>query len=257
MRAVQRDPNNHQPNFTRRQIALSLPLLAAGLWSIKAQAQSGGDLVPLYASVVADSSRSEKDKAMDAARKPVAFLQFTGVRPGMDVLDIAAGAGYTTELLSRVVGPTGRVFAQVEKVSPPLQERVAGLGNVTLVESGAQDPIPTGARPLDLITIVLAYHDITYESVDRTSMDRALFDALGPDGVLVVIDHSAKPGTGASDGKTLHRVDEALVKKELIDVGFLLDKESTFLRNADDPREQPFFKMSMPTDRFALRFKKP
>jgi predicted methyltransferase len=236
---------------------LALPLAAMGVSSLKARAQGSGDLAPLYASVVADPSRSDADRKLDPSRQPVAFLQFTGVRPGMHVLDIAAGGGYTTDLLSRVVGPTGRVFAQTEKTSPALQQRIASLGNVTLVESGAQDPVPTGARPLDLITIVLAYHDITYETVDRAAMNRQLFDALGPEGVLVLIDHAAKPGTGANDGKTLHRIDEILVKKELTDAGFVLDKESYFLRNSDDPHDQPFFKMSTPTDRFALRFKKP
>jgi predicted methyltransferase len=219
-----------QLDAKRRQVAMALPLLAASLWAFRARAQApaSADLAPLYASVVADPRRSEADKKMDARRNPVA----------------------------RVVGPTGRVFAQTEKVEPALQQRAAALGNVTVVESGAQDPVPANARPLDMITIVLAYHDITYETVDRKIMNRELYDSLGPDGVLVVIDHSARPGTGAADGKTLHRVDKELVKQELTDAGFVLDKESKFLSNPDDPRDQPFFKMTIPTDRFALRFKK-
>ena len=246
-----------QFDLKRRQLAFGLPLLAAGLWSSKAHAAAAeADLSALYASVVADPGRSDADKKMDAGRKPVAFLQFAGVKPGMHVLDIAAGRGYTTELLARVVGPTGRVFAQAEQLDPVLKQRATALGNVTVVESGAQDPVPASARPLDMITIVLAYHDITYETVDRKIMNQELYDSLGPDGVLVVIDHSAKPGTGAADGKTLHRVDKELVKKEFIDAGFTLDKESSFLSNPDDPRVQPFFKMTTPTDRFALRFKK-
>lgn len=244
-------------DLKRRQLAIGLPLLAAALWTCKTYAQAAtADLSALYASVVADAGRSEADKQMDAKRNPVAFLQFAGVKPGMHVLDIAAGAGYTTELLARVVGPTGRVFAQTEKLDPLLKQRAAALGNVTVVERGAQDPVPASARPLDMITIVLAYHDITYETVDRKIMNRELYDSLGPDGVLVVIDHSAKPGTGAADGKTLHRIDKELVKTEFTDARFHFDKESSFLANPDDPRDQPFFKMSIATDRFALRFTK-
>jgi predicted methyltransferase len=244
-------------NLKRRQLVFGLPLMAAGLWTVRAHAEAASvDLSPLYESVVANPSRSDADKKMDARRNPVAFLQFTGVKPGMHVLDLAAGRGYTTELLARVVGPTGRVFAQTEKIEPELQQRAAALGNVTVVESGAQDPVPANARPLDMITIVLAYHDITFETVDRKIMNRELYDSLGPDGVLVVIDHSAKPGTGAADGKTLHRVDKQLVKDEMTEAGFTLDKESKFLSNPDDPRDQPFFKMTIATDRFALRFKK-
>jgi predicted methyltransferase len=250
-------PRSTRFDLKRRQLAFGLPFLAAGLWSFKARAQAAGaDLSALYASVAADPKRSEADKKMDAKRHPVEFLQFTGVKPGMHVLDLAAGAGYTTELLALAVGPTGRVFAQTEKLDPVLKQLAAALGNVTVVESGAQDPVPASARPLDMITIVLAYHDITYETVDRKIMNRELYDSLGPDGVLVVIDHSAKPGTGAADGKTLHRVDKELVKTELTDAGFHFDKQSNFLANPDDPRDQPFFKMTIPTDRFALRFTK-
>jgi predicted methyltransferase len=245
-------------SLNKRRLLLALPLLAIGGLPHRARAQSGnGDLQPLYASVVADPSRSDADRKLDASRNPVAFLAFAGVKPGMRVLDVAAGGGYTTELLARVVGPTGHVFAQVEKAEAPLQQRVAALPNVTLVESGAQDPVPSRSRPLDLITIVLAYHDIAYETVDRNAMDRSFYEALGSDGALIVVDHSAKAGHGTSDAKTLHRIDQQTVMREMQGVGFVLDREGQFLRNPQDPRDLPFFKMQTPTDRFALRFKKP
>ena len=231
--AIREEGPSDVPMRTRRlMLALPLALLAGA----KAHAQSGsGDLEPLYASVVADPSRSDADRKLDATRQPVAFLSFAGVKPGMRVLDVAAGGGYTTELLSRVVGPTGHVYAQVEKVEPALQQRIASLSNVTLVESGAQDPVPSRARPLDLITIVLAYHDIAYETVDRNSMDRSFFEALGPSGALVIVDHASKPGRGTLDAKTLHRIDEKTVMQEMQGVGFVLDREGQFLRNPQDP----------------------
>jgi len=80
---------------------------------------------------------------------------------------------------------------------------------------------------------------------------------LKPGGHLVVMDHSAKAGSGIADAKTLHRIEEKVVVDELQKAGFKLEKEGQFLRNPDDPRDQPFFKTTIPTDKFALRFVKP
>ena len=37
------------------------------------------------------------------------FLAFTGVHPGMKVLDMGAGGGYSSELMARAVAPNGIV----------------------------------------------------------------------------------------------------------------------------------------------------
>jgi predicted methyltransferase len=110
---------------------------------------------------------------------------------------------------------------------------------------------------LDLITIIMNYHDIAYLPVDRAKMNRRLFDALKPGGHLVVLDHSAKPDAGVSAAKSLHRIAEAVVMNELQEAGFELAEESDYLRNPADPREQAFFDMTIPTDKFALRFVRP
>ena len=88
-------------------------------------------------------------------------------------------------------------------------------------------------------------------------MDRAIYDALKPGGRLILIDHAARAGSGTADSKSLHRIDEQTVRAELAAAGFVLEAESDFLRNPKDPREQGFFDMNMPADRFALRFAKP
>jgi predicted methyltransferase len=237
------------------QLLLAAPLVL-GFAQAPLKAATPADEA-LYKSIVSDPSRSDEDRKMDETRKPLEFLEFTGVEPGMRVLDLSAGAGYTSELLAHAVGPGGHVFAQVEEAKAPIKARLGAMTNVTIAERAPGDPVPLGARPLDLITIVLAYHDITYMAVDRKEMNRYLFDALKPGGMLVVIDHSARPGSGAADGKTLHRVDQGLVKKELTEAGFLLVGESNAWRNPDDPRDHAFFDTKIATDRFAMRFMKP
>jgi predicted methyltransferase len=117
--------------------------------------------------------------------------------------------------------------------------------------------VPPDAPKLDLITIVNNYHDITYLPVDRTKMNQRLFAGLKPGGHLVVVDHSAKPGTGVSAGKTLHRIDEAVVVAEMQQAGFVLEAESAFLRNPADTRDTSSGDANLPTDKFALRFVKP
>jgi len=129
--------------------------------------------------------------------------------------------------------------------------------NIVPVVQPFDDPVPANAPKLDLITLIMNYHDIAYMPVDRAKMNQRLFNALKPGGHLVVLDHSAKAGSGISAAKTLHRIDEKVVVDEFQQAGFKLEQEGDFLRNPDDPRDQAFFNMKIPTDKFALRFVKP
>lgn len=218
-----------------------------------------GAEAPGYEQIVSDPLRTEQDRRADEVRKPVEFLQFAQVKPRMRVLDVAAGGGYTTQLLASAVGKDGRVWAQSEGPAQSLQKRLSEHPQPTIVPvtRSFEDPVPDGASNLDLVTIVMNYHDIAYLPVDRARMNRRLFDALKPGGHLVIVDHSAKAGSGVSATKTLHRIDEAVVREELRQAGFRLEAESNFLRVPGDPREQAFFDMRTPTDKFALRYVKP
>ena len=222
--------------------------------------------------VVEAPDRMPEDRALDGGRKPVETLEFLRLKPGMKVAELGAGAGYTTELLARSVAPDGVVYAQ----NPDLfiqrflktrwPDRLArpAMKNVVRVDREFDDPLPPEAKGLDLVLINVIYHDTTYLDVDRDQMNKAIFDALRPGGVYVVIDSSAKPGTGTSDSKTLHRIDEQTVRAEVEQAGFRLDGQGDFLRNPQDARDWD----SSPgaaaqagrrgqSDRFALRFVKP
>jgi predicted methyltransferase len=212
-----------------------------------------------YRDVIASPVRTDQDRRMDAARRPAEFLPFTQVSPGMQVLDVATGGGYTSQLLALAVGPGGTLWAQAQQPGATVTKRLGDhpQANFRLVTRPFEDPVPVEAAQLDLITIVLNYHDISYLPVDRAKMNARLYAALKPGGRLVVIDHAARSGTGIADGKTLHRIDEAVVLAEFRQAGFRLDAEGDFLRNPADTREQSSNDPKIPTDKFALRFVKP
>jgi predicted methyltransferase len=219
---------------------------------------------PDYSAIVASPDRTDADRQIDARRKPELLLAFTGVRQGMKVLDMGAGAGYSTELLARAVGPHGRVYAQESPGGSPRarerfdeRARTPPMRNTVRVLREYDDPVPPDVRNLDLVTFFFAYHDTAFMAVDRAKMNRALFDALKPGGVLVVTDHSAQPGAGTSVVKTLHRIEESTLRREIEAAGFKLIAEADFLRNPGDLRDAIVFRPQTPVDEFVLKFVKP
>src|SRR5690349_8263172 len=220
---------------------------------------------PDYEAIVAAPDRAEADRAADARRKPALLLAFTEVKSGMKVLDMETSAGYSAELLARAVGPTGAIYAQdsaavierfvKDKFDIRAQKPV--MKNVVHVVREFDDPIPPDVSNLDLITFFFAYHDITYMPVDRAAMNRKMFAALKPGGLLVIADHSAKPGEGISVAKTLHRIEEKIVREEIEAAGFTLVAEADFLRNPEDPRDTRVFQPAIPVDEFVLKYQKP
>jgi predicted methyltransferase len=220
---------------------------------------SGPSAVQRAAQVVANPIRTEQDRRMDASRDPADFLPFTGVAPGMMVLDVSAGGGYTSQLLALSVMPDGKLWAQRPQPGDALTKRLADnpQPNFIAVYRPFDDPIPPGAPKLDLVTLVNNYHDISYLPVDRAKMNHSIYDALKPGGHYVIVDHSALAGTGTSVARTLHRIDEAVVVSEVKAAGFELEAQGQFLRNATDTRDFSSGDGRMATDKFALKFVKP
>ena len=217
--------------------------------------------------ILSAPDRAEADRANDARRKATQILAFLDVRAGMRVLDMGAGGGYTTELLARGVGPTGHVYAQNSEyflktfVKGRFEARLKtpAMRNVSHYVLEFDEPVPAAVAPgsLDLATLMFNYHDLGWVGTDRARMNRAVFAALRRGGHYVVADHSGRPGTGISESKTLHRVEEALVRKEVEAAGFRFVEEGGFLRNPTDPRDKSVFKPAQPNDEFVLKFVKP
>jgi len=248
------------------------------------------------AAIVASPDRSDADRTNDQRRHPVDLMTFVGARPGWTVLDVSTGGGYTTELLSRMVGPTGMVWAQSRPRNPDapaarpaqpeggapapraapaaasrgpaeiLAERsdrmkAAGVAAapIAYVALPFDDPVPPAVADgkLDLVTLMFNYHDFGWIPVDRASMNRAIFAALKPGGLYVIADHAGRLGTGITESGTLHRIEESFLRKEVEAAGFRLLAEGEFLRNPNDPRDRNTPEPLQPKDEFVLKFVKP
>lgn len=220
---------------------------------------------PDYAGIVAAPDRLASDRDIDRRRRPEQLFAYTGVRAGMKVLDVNSGAGYTTELLARIVGPAGIVYAQespafAKRVQERFDKRLQNnpMRNVVRVEREYADPVPPGVSDLDLVTLFFFYHDIAnIAGIDRVQMNRRIYEALRPGGVYVVADHAAAAGAGTSVTNTLHRIEESVVRSEVQAAGFQYVGTGNFLRNPDDPRDGRVFQSKVRVDEFVLKFRKP
>jgi len=237
------------------------PLTALG---IAALVSACAATTPNYSDIVAAPDRSEADRKNDQRRNPVELFGFTGARPGMKVLDMGAGGGYSTELLARSIAPGGIVYSQTPPDLFPgarkayqARAQSPAMKNAVRLERPFDDPLPPGVTGFDLITFFFFYHDTVHLGVDRTRMNRQLFEALKPGGILILADHSARPGDGASVTKSLHRIEESVVRRELEAAGFQFVSEGGFLRNPADTRDTPVTKNQVPNDEFVLKYRKP
>lgn len=216
---------------------------------------------------LAHPDRPAADRDRDASRKPEAILPFTRLETGHVVIELGAGGGYTTELASRVVGEQGTVYSQALQ---PARVRGNRLPNVValephllfdlgdkLAEAGLEDGVA------DVVLIFFALHDMYLNSrINKERLYATMARFLRSGGYLVILDNSARPGTGTDDTRRLHRIDEQFVIAEITKAGFELDGASDALRNEEDDLSRPWNSFMSPVpsgmqDRFALRFRKP
>ncbi|MBN8809555.1 MAG: class I SAM-dependent methyltransferase [Sphingomonas sp.] len=203
--------------------------------------------------------------APDPAWKVPEVIAFIGVKPGDRVADVIGGR--LTASLARAVGPTGKVYAietaEIAKTHPDgvtkMRALAAAMPNIVVSADPIASPLPA---KLDAVFIRQNYHDL-YDKfmgpADVPAFNRAVYAALKPGGVFVVLDHEATPGSGIGATETLHRIDKDRVKADMKAAGFRFDGESAILANPADDHSKGVFDPSVRghTDQFLLRFRKP
>jgi predicted methyltransferase len=219
--------------------------------------------------VVGAKDRTDEDRKLDAGRHPAELLAFLGAAPGQRIVEIGSYQGYTAELLGRAVAPTGKVYAQdppdFKKFTAKVWEQRKGnpaMKNIVHIDRPFDSPVPEGAKDLDAVVCGLFYHDMVWLKIDRAKMNGVVFKALKSGGVYFIYDHSAREGAGVGDAKTLHRIEEKVLRSEVESAGFKLAATASFLRHPDDKRDWDASDEAPPelrgtSDRFVLKFVKP
>lgn len=216
-----------------------------------------------------DTSRPAADRAQDERRHPISILRFAGIAPDQKVADFIMGGGYWTRILAGVVGPGGRVYAYQPaefialRAQYGVDQDTAAKPYANVVPSRERLGEVTFPEPLDVILTVQNWHDLHTRMAPAglgALEAKALFKALKPGGVLVVVDHVGLNVAGPfADADTLHRGDPAATRAELVAAGFRYDGEGIALINPNDPHTALVFDPSIRgrTDQFEYRFKKP
>lgn len=224
-------------------------------------------LISMQLSAATPLERSDEDAKRDLTSKPYEVLKFIDIQPGWQVIDLFAGNGYYTELLAHAVGPEGKVYLHNNQaymaVARKLNDRVKDqrLPNVEVYVREVED-INIKSDSLDLVMMVMAYHDVYFEQSGWTVTAEPLFKTikriLKPGGQLLIIDHVGNPGTGNSRVQDLHRIEAAFAKTDISNRGFSFEGESSVLVNEQDQLNLSVFdpQVSGRSSRFIYKFRK-
>jgi predicted methyltransferase len=221
------------------------------------------------ASAVADPARPQADTQRDAQRHTAELLAFAQIKPGQKVADYMPGAGFFTRVFAAAVGPAGHVYAEFPQFMADFEK-----DEVAAIKTLVADPhyanvsfvvTPAGAfatsEPLDVIWTSQNYHDLQFglKHEQILELDRSIYAALKPGGVLIVIDHVAAPGAGWSVAPKLHRIEPRAIRADMQAAGFRLEAQSAVLRNPHDDHTLSVFDPAIRgrTDQVVFRFRKP
>jgi predicted methyltransferase len=255
----------------RRNVWAAVALLSVAMFAFGSRPALADDTptytlpsgTPAYVrAAIDDPARTPEQRARDVNRKPAELLVMSGIRPGNTVVEFASFGQYFTTFLADIVGPKGKVYMY----DLPYTDKRAGDASRAFVAAHPNSQYQlvdynTLELPpqVDEVFMVLYYHDLFINHIDTASLDTRIFNALKPGGIFLVVDHNAKPGSGTTDTPKLHRIDPAVIRKEVTAAGFKLVKESNLLAHPGDDHTQVVFSPGLRglTDQTVFVFRKP
>ncbi len=218
---------------------------------------------PAFQEKLNSPDRPADEKARDEARRPFDVLTLLGLQAGMTVVDVAAGGGWYTEVLSAAVGPNGKVISQIgpraleQNNGAPAdaaRARAQRLGNVEPAFVNMED-LQHGIA--DAAVTALNLHDQANNSEEAgVAFLRNIYNVLKPGAQAVVIDHAGSPGANNRD---LHRLDPAVARDLIEKAGLEVVTQSDILQNPADDRTRRAHDPDLErnSDRFLFIVRKP
>ncbi len=220
-------------------------------------------------SAIAAPERPAADRERDAGSRPAEVLRFFGIPSGGVAVDLFAGGGYYSEILSRAMGEGSTVYmhnnaAYLGFAGDAANERTARnrLPGVIRYEREL-DAIDLPDDSVDLVLMVMTYHDLYYKTdgwdLDPDAFFNTVHRILKPGGTLAIVDHEALPDSGAAAAQDLHRIDPAFARQDIEGRGFEFAGASDLLANAEDPLTANVFDKSIrgKTAKFIYKFMEP
>ena len=223
----------------------------------------------LVADALIHGDRPAEDAADDARRMPLEVLAFAGIENGMTILEMEAGGGWYTEILSRAVGPGGSVIMQ----NPPAFDGFSGEAVEARLADGRLpnvrfsrvnfDQLDAADNSVDMVTWILGPHELWFEPGGQNLGDpedtfAQIVRVLKPGGVFLALDHDAEDSAGPEVGGTLHRIGEGIIHDLAEGAGLDLVRSSNLHRNENDPLNIGVFDPAIQgkTDKFVLLYRK-
>ena len=222
----------------------------------------------LVDAAVNNPARKEANRSRDAMRKPDEVLKFMGLGAGDTVLDMVSNGGYYTEILAGIVGNNGRVISHMfaNAGMDPDNEYAkyirdsSHMSNVIPIYASFND-LDLKENTLDYVFLIQNFHDFYFDRFD-VDVDRILAmyrKSLKPGGVMAIIDHQAVPGSPSTSGTSVHRIDPAIIKRDMVEAGFTFEGELDILKNDADDKTKSVFDPEVrgKTSRAVMKFKNP
>ena len=241
---------------------------------------------PTLAEAVASPTRTPSAVARDAARHPLAELEFFGVQPQMTVLEIWPAPGYWSEILAPYLAAKGHY-----RVAHPSREGGEGAsgykawsermarqkGRIGTITETTLDVGKYDIAPADSVDMVLTFRNLHnwMDAGDADKVVAAFYKALKPGGILGLEDHRGRndrpQDPKAESGYVRQDYAIALVKR----AGFEFVGSSEVNANPKDTKDWPQGVWTLPPtfalgdkdrakyaaigegDNFVLKFRKP
>jgi predicted methyltransferase len=250
-----------------RTVLFALALTAAPLFAKTA----APPLANVSAAVADTAARTPDNVKLDEGRKPAEVLRFSGLRRGMNVLDLFGANAYWAEIMAPAVGPRGHVTVwepsqfYSDKAKASFAAVAAKHPNLSIVSSPFEAPaLPRNYA--DFVMLNLNYHDTYWQSdkykiprMEPAAFLRAVNRSMKRGGIITVIDHVASPNKDTrATVEAMHRIDPNVIKADFRRAGFVLVGTSNILRNPADDHSLLVFdpKIRGKTDRVMFRFRK-